>query len=168
MKNRQLYRKDERFLRVLRTDKERVLVIDCVKKTVPKWIELSEMKDFTECEESELLEATGTVFAEMEELSEKQIAVMNERYTMVSGLVAFVGNDTLRNEAIAFAVEEHKIGKQSIKKYLCEFLAFNTKMALVPKIRAKRELTDDEKNMRWSLNKFYYSMNKNSLKTAYT
>lgn len=168
MKNRQLYRKDERFLRVLRTDKERVLVIDCVKRTsVPKWIELSEMEGFAECSEEELLEATGKVFAEMSELSEKQIAVMNERYAMVSGMVAYVGNDVLRNEAIEMAVEEHKIGKQSIKRYLCDYLAFNNKMALAPKIRAERELTDDEKNMRWSLNKFYYNINKNSLKNAY-
>lgn len=38
-----------------------------------------------------------------------------------------------------------------------------------PKKRNKeRPLTQDEKNMRWGLNKFYYTQNKNSLKTAYT
>lgn len=95
-------------------------VIDCMKRTVPKWIEVSQIDGFVECEEAELLEATNTVFAEMEEMTEKQIAVMNERYTMVSGLVAFVGNDVLRNEAIAVVEEGYKIGKQSIKKYLCD------------------------------------------------
>ena len=31
-----------------------------------------------------------------------------------------------------------------------------------------KPLTKDEKNMRWALNKFFYTQNKNSLNTAYT
>lgn len=42
-------------------------------------------------------------------------------------------------------------------------------VALAPKPKEKqKELSQDEKNMRWALNKFFYNKNKNSLKTAYT
>ena len=42
-------------------------------------------------------------------------------------------------------------------------------MVLAPKERMKeKELTQDEKNMRWALNKYYYTKAKQSISTAYT
>jgi len=168
MKNRQLYKNANQILRVLKTDEDRVLVIDCIKRTMPKWTELSQMKEFVECSEEELLEAVNVSFEEVEKMSEARIKVMNQRYSMISGIVMFIGNQNLRTEAIAVAEKEYDLAKQTIRQYLCEYLAFNDVRALAPRKREKKPLTDDEKNMRWSLNKFYYSMNKNSLKTAYT
>ena len=41
-------------------------------------------------------------------------------------------------------------------------------LALAPKGKNNdRELSVDEKNMRWGLNKFFYTQKKNSLHTAY-
>ena len=36
------------------------------------------------------------------------------------------------------------------------------------KAAEKKELTQDEKNMRWALNKYYYTQKKQSISTAYT
>lgn len=168
MRNKQLYKKGNQIIRVLKTDEDRVLVIDCIKRTMPKWTELSQMKEFIECSEEELLEAVNIIFEEVEEMSETRIKVMNQRYSMISGIVMFIGNQNLRTEAIAVAEKEYDLAKQTIRQYLCEYLAFNDVRALAPRKREEKPLTEDEKNMRWSLNKFYYSMNKNSLKTAYT
>ena len=61
------------------------------------------------------------------------------------------------------------MSKQTIRNYLCLYLTYQNKAVFAPKQRAQdTELSQDEKNMRWALNKFFYTKNKNSLKTAYT
>lgn len=68
----------------------------------------------------------------------------------------------------AIAINEN-ISKQTLRKYLCLYLSFQNVAILSPKDnKSDKSLTDDEKNMRWGLNKFYYTCHKNSLKTAYT
>lgn len=168
MRNKVLLRRENEFVRVLKTNAERLLVIDCVKKTMPKWVGQECLKDFGECTENELLEYLKISFEDSNAMSEKRIRVMNERYAMLQGILAFVGNQDLRNQAIDVIEEEHGVSKQTIRHYLCEYLAFNDVRALAPKERSEKELSEDEKNMRWALNKFYYNINKNTLKNAYT
>ena len=43
--------------------------------------------------------------------------------------------------------EEYGISRNTIKHYLCEYLAFTDIRALAPKKREEKVLTDDEKNM---------------------
>lgn len=168
MRSKVLLRKENDFVRVLKINAERLLVIDCVKKTMPKWIEEKCLNGFIECAENELLEFLEVRFESNEQMSEKSRRVMNERYTMLQGVLAFVGNQDLRNQAIGVIEEEYGVSKQTIKHYMCEYLAFNDVRALAPRERAEKELSEDEKNMRWALNKFYYNINKHTLKTAYT
>ena len=168
MKNKTLLRKENQFLRVLKTDEERVLIIDCIKKTMPKWIKQETLTDFSESSEQELLNFSNTNLSEKDELSENSKRIMNERYIMLQGIIAFLGNQELRNQAIALAENEYQLSKQTIRHHLCEYLAFNDIRALAPKEKAVNPLSKDEKNMRWALNKFYYNINKNTLKNAYT
>ena len=52
---------------------------------------------------------------------------------------------------------EHGISKQSVRKYLCEYLSSQDIRSLAPQERnTDRALTQDEKNMRKALNKYYY------------
>ena len=61
------------------------------------------------------------------------------------------------------------VSTKTIRTYLCKYLAYQNITALAPKTEAdERSLTQDEKTMRWALNKFFYTKNKNSLRTAYT
>ena len=74
----------------------------------------------------------------------------------------------MRRDIIARLSEENEISKQSLRNYLCHYLALQDIRALLPKERTyEKELTADEKNMRWSLNKYFYNHKKNSLNTAY-
>lgn len=168
MKSKPLYRKENQFMRVLKVQEDRVFVIDCVKRLIPKWEDENCLEGFVECEEQELLDYLGKSFEEPEEMSEKDRMVMHERFQMIYGAVTFSHNSFLRNEAINVIEEEYGISRNTIKHYLCEYLAFSDIRALAPKKREEKVLTDDEKNMRWALNKFYYNINRNSLKTAYT
>ena len=94
---------------------------------------------------------------------------MHERYTMIAPIVSFISDDKMRSKLICSIAEEHNVSKQTVRNYLCLYLSYMDISALAPKKRKdERELTQDEKYMRWALNKFFYTTKKQSLMTAYT
>ena len=65
--------------------------------------------------------------------------------------------------------QEKGISRQTICHYLWLYLVYQNIAALAPpNAAAERPLTEDEKNIRWALNTFFYTQSKNSLNTAYT
>ena len=156
---------ENRIIRVLLTNGDRYLVIDCIKRTMPKWISTNDLTGFTECNEAELYDRTGMI--QDRQLTQEEQRIAQEHYTMIAPVLPFVGNEKKRNEIITL-LSEHQ-SKQTIRKYLCLYLVYQDLAALAPVRKADREeLTQDEKNMRWGLNKFFYTQHKNSLQTAYT
>lgn len=152
------------IIRVLDEKASGVFVIDCIKKTMPYWCEASSVSDYDICSEDEL----GFI-ARSEELSAAEKRIMHERYTLIAGVIPFVSDVNSRSMMIAKIAEQYKASKQTIRKYLCLYLVYQDISVLAPdKKEVNRELTADEKNIRWALNKFFYTKNKNSLKTAYT
>ena len=94
---------------------------------------------------------------------------MYERYTMIAPILSFVADDGMRSRLIGSVAEEYRVSKQTIRSYLCLYLSYMDVTALAPRRREdERALTQDEKNMRWALNKFFYTTKKQSLMTAYT
>lgn len=170
MEKNQLIKGNGTVYRVLAIEGDSVLLIDCLKKTMPKWYAISDVSDYSECTEKELLEVTGIILAEEEELSPKTRKTIHERFTVVAGILPFLDDDRFRKEAIKKVAQERGISIQTVRNYLCQYLAFQHISALVPKARGKveREFTEEEKIFRWALNKFYFTRHKNSLKTAYT
>ena len=149
------------MIRVLELKEDQALVIDCQKRTMPFWMPLEELEKLSE----------GTWEAEERELGAEEKRIMHQRFTMITGILPVIGEKGKRGEAICLASEEFKVSKQTIRKYLCLYLAYQNIEALAPKPFPKeekgKELTMDEKNMRWALNKFFYTTAKNSLRTAY-
>ena len=54
-----LMRKDNQIIRVLKLKDEKVLVIDCVKRTMPVWIAEAELTGYVDCDEAELYALAG-------------------------------------------------------------------------------------------------------------
>ena len=93
---------------------------------------------------------------------------MHERYTMIAPVLSFIGDENTRSHVISIIAAENSISKQSIRSFLKRYLIFQNIQVLLPKEREyDTALTKDQKNMRWSLNKFFYNFEKNSLRTAY-
>ena len=159
-----LLKNDTQILRVLQTTENKTLIIDCIKRTMPKWVATSTLLHFTDCCEGELLERTN--YPTDRELTNTEQRIAQERFTMIAGILPFIGNEQKRNQVIDL-LSEHQ-SKQTIRKYLCLYLVYQDIAALAPSEKRERELTYDEKNMRWALNKFFYTKNKNSLMTSYT
>ena len=160
-----LLKNENRIIRVLKKQDNQILVIDCIKRTMPKWISSDLVRDFAECSEEELYDQTNRIHDRQLNQTEQRIA--QERFTMIAAILPFVGDAHKRNEMVELLSENQS--KQTIRKYLCLYLTYQTLAVLAPgKQTLKKELTQDEKNMRWALNKFFYTKNKISLATAYT
>ena len=169
MKKYDLLRSGNAIIRVLKIQGDRVLVIDCIKRTMPVWVEVTELEAYSECTSSELSEVTGVVIFGADDLDADQRKTMYERYTMIAPILSFVADDRMRSRLICSAAEDHGVSKQTIRGYLCLYLAYMDVAVLAPKHREdERQLTQDEKNIRWALNKFFYTTKKHSLMTAYT
>jgi len=169
MKKNSIITKDNCYYRILAIKDKEILVIDCVKRTMPKWYMISHFDSYQEVSESDLLKYLNIELINIEELPSDCKRIAYERYTLIAAALPFISDKNQQNRVISKISEDKSISKQTIRKYLCIYLSFQTVSALAP-IRAPKEnkLSPDEKNMRWALNKFFYTKNKNSLKTAYT
>lgn len=166
MRTNNLIYYDDSIFRVLEIQNERILIIDCIKRTMPKWIE--KQRGLNTCTEDDLISETNIYPLDIEELCQADRKCAYRRYTMISGVVPFVGNEIERSIMIGHAAEQFNVSKQTIRNYLCLYLSYQTVSVLAPKKSVcERPLTVDEKNMRWALNKFFYNKHKNSIQTAY-
>ena len=167
MKKYDLLQSGDSIIRVLEVQGDRVLVIDCTKRTMPVWIEITALESCSECTYGELSEATGIVIVRVDDLDADQRKTMYERYTMIAPILPFLADDRMRSRIICSVAEGHGVSKQTVRSYLCLYLAYMDVATLAPKRREdKRVLTQDEKNMRWALNKFFYTTKKQSLRTV--
>jgi len=169
MKKNDLLKKDDKILRVLELKDDKVLVIDCIKRTMPKWVEVSALSDFTYLSENMINCLLKKSIRAEDDLSYTERCIAHKNYTLIAGILPFVDDEKKRSEVIKKIAEKNKISPQTIRKYLCLYLIYQDISVLIPEKRGeKKEMSLDEKNFRWALNKFFYTKNKNSLKTAYT
>ena len=90
MKKYDLLRSGENIIRVLEVRGDRVLVIDCIKRTIPVWVGLDALESYSECTNSDLSEVTGIVVVGVDDLDAEQRKTMYERYTMIAPILPFV------------------------------------------------------------------------------
>lgn len=134
---------------------------------MPAWKKESELADGVIINREEVFEILEIELIE-EKLTGTAFKQAHERYTMIAGVLAFMNDDSLRNRAIAIAVDTYGISRRTLTTYLCNYLVTDNISSLVPKPRKKnRSLNDDEKIMRWALNKFYYTRYKHKLTDCY-
>ena len=157
------------LVRILEIQKDRVLLIDCLNRSMPSYVEPAAMTKYRPATEAFLYEKTGYRPVEMEKLAPVLRKKALDRYTVIAPVLSVLSDAKDRKQMIGKAAEENRVSKQTVRNYLRKFLIYQEIGALSPKeATPKEELTADQKTMRWSLNKFFYTQHKNSLKTAYT
>ena len=156
------------MVRVLELKKEKVFVIDCVKRAMPYWVITDSLSGYEECTEAEMIQRTGAVIPDIEKLDAESRRFIRAHFTMIAPILPFVSDIKQRTYIINQIAAEKNVSKQTIRNYLCLYLVYQNEVVFCPKQKEEKELTEDEKNMRWGLNKFYYNQHKNSLSTAYT
>ena len=161
MKNKLLKTNDGVF-RILSVNDEQIFAIDCKKRTMPKSYKKEYFKD------AETIELSPYTAPDLDELTPANKRIAQDRFTMIAAALSVVENEKMRSEMINEASKQFSVSKQTLRSYLCTYLVYQGIGALAPQKKEKKELTPDQKNMRWALNKFFYTRNKNSLQTAYT
>lgn len=99
----------------------------------------------------------------------KSEAVANQRYTMIADILPIMSDKKQLGKAISRTATEYGVSKPTIRRYL-KLYQENGKQGLMPKSKeteGKSSATDFQKDIRWGLNKFYYTTAKHSLKDAY-
>ena len=139
MKN-QLLQHNGKIIRVLASDNN-VLIIDCLKRTMPQWMPTEELQDWVSCDET-ALPLPETPVCNMEELTPEQRKVMHERYTLIAPILPFIYNEAERSSMVSRMAELNQLSKQTIRKYLCLYLTYQRMEVLAPPLQYKqRELT---------------------------
>jgi len=160
-----IFTNDNSILRVLDTKENQIFIIDCLNKTMPKWVPASILDGFKECDVETLYHETG--FDSTRQLTPDEQRISHERFTMIAPILPFIADRNKRN--LMIDTLSTNVSKQTLRKYLCQYLIFQSVLSLAPPPKDnERPLTADEKNFRWALNKFYYTPKKDTLQNTYT
>ena len=121
MRKNKLLRHEDTIFRILEEKEEKVLVIDCVKKSLPKWINCSEITQDVEISEEEFLQEIGMEFPE--NLSAPVRKVMRERFTVIAGILPYVSEKKRRSVLISESAKHYGLCVNTVKNYLGMYLA---------------------------------------------
>ena len=169
MKKHDLLKDGNNIIRVLEIQPDKILIIDCIKRSMPVWVECSVLDSFIGCTDEVLNQTMNFTVTAIDALDADQKRTMYDRYTLIAPILPFIADERMRAKVISSTAIENSISKQTIRNYLCLYLAYMNIIVLAPrKQKDDTELTQDEKNIRWALNKFFYTTKKQSLMTAYT
>ena len=158
MKVNDVLRKGEVALRVLLIKEDLCFCINCNTNFMPVWMPMSTLDEYT----------PDTAPMRHTNLTAKQKHLAHDRYTMIAPMLAFLINDKERNRLMNRVAAEQDISKQTLRRYMCRYLVYQDIAALAPAVReTKQELTQDQKNMRWALNKYFYTPKNSSLADVY-
>lgn len=174
--NREFIKYNGKLHRIIKEDRERSLIIDCKGTRLPQWTDKQFMESLSETEIIDSDVIKGILAIAEVELETSQTAIMNKRFTMIAAILPVIENKAERIEQIKTAAKRYGVSIVTIRTYLCRYLVSQSKSGLVifydeskeeEAVNEVKELTKDQKNMRWALNKFYYNTKKNSLNHAY-
>ena len=162
-----IFIKDKKIFRILDSTNEQLLVIDCIKRSLPYWVDNSFLNDYKEIDNEEFLKELKVKLPPISELSSEQLKIMYKRYGSISDVLQKINDTDERRIMVHRAAEIYDISEQTIRHRLCDYLVFQNIVVLAPKQKNERELSFDEKNFKWGLNKYFYSSKKLSLRQAY-
>lgn len=115
---------------------------------------------------------TYSVFVLDEDITNRQREGRNHKFDIIAPLLdgTCIYDKSHRNEIVRQIAAEHGIARRTVLQYLWRYWVYQSKNALLPAERPapeQHELTADEKAIRWALNKYYYTPQRQSLQTAY-
>ena len=167
MQKNDIVRKGQQYFRVLSIKDNKVLVINCLKKTMPVWMDCFTEDEILTIED--LLKLDGRTLPDIEKVAPAKRKTAFHRFGLISPVVASIDNKKKYSELLKTISEEQKVSIQTLRNHLCDYLVFQNISVLIPadKISKDRELKDWEKNCRWALNRWYYNQSQHSLQWTY-
>ena len=96
MRKNDLYKCGNEIIRVLELTIDKAFIIDCVKRTVPKWIDISLLEGYLPCSEQELFAKTNITPIEEKYLDAEGKKSAHEKYTLIAGILPFITDERER------------------------------------------------------------------------
>lgn len=175
MNKNELYYYNNSLIRILEITDTSYFVIDCVKCNMPYFIKIEEFKDYNLCENN-IFTALNILLNNNDDINEIKITdfskenqnIAHKRFSMIFPILPYIMYKSDRSRLIHLMADSNNVSTQTIKQYLCKYLAYQDITILIAKPKIKEKiLSVDEKNIRWALNKYFYTTKKNSLNTTY-
>ena len=155
--------KDERIRkngitwRILGRTEKRILAFNLSRPSMPVWLAKEELDDGERI----------TTKPSQKELTEAERAKAFQRYSLIAPVLPVLGNQDERNARIKETAITEGISPKTVQRYLYAYLASLDVYALAPRQRKVRELSADETNIRWALNKYFYTKAQHTLTYCY-
>ena len=96
MQKNELYFKDDSIVRVLALKEDYVLIIDCVRRKMPHWENISFFVGWQQCAQENLYRFTNIVIPEIDSLLPESRKKAYERYTMIAPILQLLPNEQKR------------------------------------------------------------------------
>lgn len=169
MQENDLVKWEGSLYRILVLQDNEVLMIDCVKRIMPVWHKLTEISSKAVLADSQTLQKdTGVVLECFENACVQRQNEAHKRFSVIAGLVSVVGERKPYTQLLNEISIHSDISKQTLRRYLCDFLAFQDIACLLPAdISKEKGISDNEKMFRWALNKWFYNQNQHTLQWTY-
>ena len=165
MKKNEIIKLRGNIYRVLSVKDTQILYIDCLKQNMPVWKNIP--NDYESVSEADLNILLGRNRS-IDELSAEQRKTAYQRFAVIAGIVAVIDDKQLYVSQIKAVSEAQNVSKQTIRNYLIKYLIYQNVAVLAPKqADMVRELSADEKNFRWALNRYFYNQNQHTLQFTY-
>ena len=161
MKKNEIIKYQENMYRVLSIKDNRILCVNCHKQNMPAWMNRPDDYEIVSADD------LGKYVA-MDELTSVQRNTAYQRFAMIAGIVAVIDDKQLYTSQIKAVSEAHNVSKQTIRSHLIKYLIHQNVAVLAPKEASmEHELSADEKNFRWALNRYFYNQNQHTLQFTY-
>ncbi len=108
MKKNDLLENESAIIRALELKEGKVFIINCLKMTMPQWIPDEDLSGYQPVDEKELWDRTGFVEEDIEAIEPKRRQIMYQRYTIIAGILPFIGDETMRSTVIGRLKEEYR------------------------------------------------------------
>ena len=112
MQKNDLIRIHEKIYRILDVSDNEILIIDCVKLTMPEWIDEEIIADHDAITDKELCSITDICLPDVENLAPEEKRVVHKRFSIISSIIPCVADTDKRSDEIRRASELNIISRQ--------------------------------------------------------
>ena len=162
LKKNDLIKQGSVLIRILDISNDQALIVRSDSRALPRKEPLDSLSGYEVCSQAELRLQT------YESMSGAQRKIVHERFSMIAPLISMTLSKADRSSLLFKIAQENGISSQTIKIYLHDYLLSQDICSLAPHPKdVSRPLSADEKNIRWALNKWFYSWEKQTIQTTY-
>ena len=166
MQRNDLYLKDDIIYRVIYIS-DKLLIVNCIIRSLPYWVNIEFFNESKQISQKELEDATGIKIISDNEATKIEKAAAEYTWGSICNIVLFIHDDAERRRVFNMCCEAFKLSRSTIRKRLCDYLTYQTINVFIHRRNEDKELSVDEKNFRWALNKYYYNPIKMTLVEGY-